>query len=234
VSCVVKIDPAMPTAIIPCRNEAASIVEVIADLRRIGIERIVIGLDPLSTDQTAELAADHGAVVVWAKATGYDSPCISAVDHLRAEQFAGRLLFLDAGNKYEIDSIGELLARADPSADITFGVRDASMRWHQRLGNTGFKAILRARYGQPVLDVSSVRLLSIGLFTELRLEDRQFSLPFQTIVHALASKKTIHYVPIRCRPTRTGTSKVSGSKRNSVKAARQMVTSLLSVPDFPE
>ena len=57
---------------------------------------------------------------------------------------------------------------------------------------------------------------------ELEFEDRQFSLPFQTVLHALARGMTLKYVPIRCTPTRTGASKVSGQWRNSLKAAEQM------------
>ena len=82
--------------------------------------------------------------------------------------------------------------------------------------------------------MSSVRLVPLRVLGELQLVDRQFSLPFQTVVNALALRKTIHYLPIRCVETRTGHSKVSGSKSNSARAALQMAISLLRVPHFKD
>ncbi len=192
----------------------------------------MIGLDPNSSDRTAKIAQEHGAEVVIAPNTGYDSPCLAALDYLRADQYRGEVLFLDAGNKYYMDSIQRFLFEADENADLTWGIRDTAMLWHQKLGNSFFRAVLQIRYKQPVLDISSVRLFSMHLADQLLLEDRQFSLPFQTIVHSLALHKTIHYIPIRCTDSRTGISKVSGSKRNSAKAAKQMLTSLFRVPKF--
>ena len=113
---------------------------------------------------------------------------------------------------------------------MVFGLRDAAMMWHQKLGNALFRAVLFLRFRQHVADISSVRLISMQVLQELQLTDRQFSLPFQTVVNALALGKRIHYVPIRCRDGRTGDSKVSGSLRNSAKAAKQMLVSLRNAP----
>jgi glycosyltransferase involved in cell wall biosynthesis len=221
-----------PVAIVPCRNEAGSIAQVIDELRGIGIPRILIGLDPNSSDGTGAIAKDRGVEVIIAPQTGYDSPCLAALDYLRADHYDGDVMILDAGNKYYMDSIKQFLLEADEKADLTSGIRDTALLWHQKLGNTFFRAVLQIRFGQPVLDISSVRLFSVPLADQLRLEDRQFSLPFQTIVHALALHKTIHYIPIRCTDNRTGVSKVSGSKRNSAKAAKQMLLSLVRIPKF--
>ena len=127
-------------------------------------------------------------------------------------------------------TIGALLGAVDPKADITFGVRDTQLFWHQRLGNLMFSLVLYLRYRHWVQDTSSVRVIPMSFVRRMKYEDRQFSLPFQTVVTGLALKANLQYVNIRCTPTRTGESKVSGSPRNSAKAARQMVRSMLRRP----
>ena len=63
---IIEIDSRPVVAVIPCRDEAASIVAVIEGLRAIGINEIVLGLDPKNTDDTATLAERAGAMVVKA------------------------------------------------------------------------------------------------------------------------------------------------------------------------
>jgi glycosyltransferase involved in cell wall biosynthesis len=219
-----------PVAIIPCRNEQGSIEQLVADLQRIGFAEVIVSVDPNSSDETASLATARGATVVRGASTGYDGPCLAALEYLRNLDYRGDIVFLDAGNKYVIESIGEMLQQSPVDADIVFGLRDSAMMWHQRLGNAAFRTILFLRFRQRVLDISSVRLMSMEVANELQLVDRQFSLPFQTVVNALALGKRIHYVPIRCRDERIGDSKVSGSPRNSAKAAKQMLVSLAKAP----
>jgi hypothetical protein len=216
-------------AVVPCRNEELSIATVLGDLRTIGVRDVIVALDPAGSDATARIAAEHGATVIVAGASGYDAPCLAAIAHLNERHHNGSVLFLDAGNKYVMHTIGAFLEAADPTTDIMFGVRDTQWRWHQRLGNSLFRVAVLVRYRHNLRDVSSVRLARLSVLNQLNLEDRQFSLPFQTVLHALARKMTLCYVPIRCTSSRTGTSKVSGQWRNSAKAAHQMGLSFFRV-----
>jgi glycosyltransferase involved in cell wall biosynthesis len=218
-------------AVVPCQNEAKSIEGLVAGLLRIGVQTVIVSVDPLSSDGTAEVAAAAGAIVVSSTVSGYDGPVLTGVARASATR-ASHVLFLDAGRKYDLDSIGALLAAADPSADMTFGIRDAQQFWHQKLGNNLFKVVLKLRFGGSwVQDVSSVRLIRTEVIPKLQLEDREFSLPFQTVVHALKQGMRIDYFPIRCT-VRVGVSKVSGNKRNSAKAAKQMLLCIAKAPKF--
>jgi glycosyltransferase involved in cell wall biosynthesis len=218
-------------AIVPCQNEAQSIEDLIAGLVRIGVHTVIVSVDPLSIDGTAVLAAAAGAITIASPVTGYDGPVLSGI--ARAMQTpATHILFLDAGRKYDLDSIGAMLITADPLADMTFGIRDTQQFWHQKLGNNLFKVVLKLRFGgRWVQDVSSVRLIRSEVIPRLQLEDREFSLPFQTVVHALKQGMRIDYFPIRCT-VRVGVSKVSGNKRNSAKAAKQMLLCIAKAPKF--
>ena len=166
-----------------------------------------------------------------AQRSGYDGPVHDGLKAL--DEATTHVLFLDAGGKYQLDSIGDLLRDAGPEAPIVYGVRDAQQFWHQRLGNRLFSIMLKVRFGGPwVADVSSVRLIRRDTIAALQLEDRTFSLPFQTTVHALKQGIAIEFLPIRCTTGRIGMSKVSGSHRNSARAAVQMLLSLVKAPDF--
>lgn len=233
VRCVPALDRPRPVAaVVPCRDEAGSIDPLVRGLLGSVVDRVVVGLDPASRDDTHEIAVRAGATVVVSPRSGYDGPCLAAVDRLRADGFDGDVLFLDAGSKYVLESIGALVdARASDGA-LTFGIRDHQTFWHQRLGNWAYRMALLARYRHWARDISSVRVVPIEVLDALRLQDRAFSLPFQTIVHALELGLDIDYVPIRCTAARIGASKVSGSPRNSLRAAVQMARSLMSVPDL--
>jgi hypothetical protein len=224
--------PVEVVALIPCRDEAGSIANVIDELRAIGVARVVVALDPASSDDTIVLAERAGAVVIKAESSGYDGPCLAAIDVLHAEGFDGSVLFLDAGNKYEMASVGALLDRLDSSVDLAFGIRDAQTFWHQRLGNLAYRGALFLRFRHWSKDISSLRVVRMSSLLAMRLEDRRFSLPFQTIVHALVLGLNISYTPIHCTGVRVGESKVSGNPRNSLRAAQQMLRSLRRVPDL--
>lgn len=217
-------------AIVPCRNEAESIGCVLDDLDGIGVARVLVCLDPASSDATDVIATERGATVVRSMSSGYDGPVLAGIAALEADGFVGRVLFLDGGNKYVMSTVGDLLRAVDPAADMTFGVRDTQLFWHQRTGNLLFSGVLFLRYRHWVRDTSSVRVIAMSTLRRLQYEDRQYSLPFQTVVHALALGLTIQYVPIRCTATRTGISKVSGSPRNSARAAREMLRTLIKRP----
>jgi glycosyltransferase involved in cell wall biosynthesis len=218
-------------AVVPCRNEEGSIATLVAELLHIGVAPVVVAIDPQCTDRTADVARASGATVVVCDVSGYDGPVLAGIAQLAA--FDGWVLFLDAGGKYVISTISDLIKSADPTAEMTFGIRDQQTFWHQRIGNTIFMAVLWLRFGRHVVkDVSSVRLIRSDALPRLQLEDRQFSLPFQTLVHGLKQGMRIEYTPIVCTPTRIGVSKVSGSPKNSMKAARQMLLSLWKAPRF--
>jgi hypothetical protein len=216
-------------AIVPSKNEELSIAQVIDELREIGIQRVVVGLDPASNDSTADIAISKNALLARSTASGYDGPCLAALALLRNEGFLGSVLFLDAGNKYVMSTVGQMLDAVEPTADITFGIRDTQQKWHQKVGNLLFRLAVLLRYRHNLLDPSSVRIAKMSVLNELNFEDRQFSLPFQTVLHALSRDKVLRYVPIRCTPARTGLSKVSGEWKNSMRAAQRMFASFFNV-----
>jgi len=71
-------------AVIPALNEAGAIALVLDALPRPLVRRIVV-CDNGSTDGTAEIAADHGAIVVREPRRGYGAACLKALAALDAD-----------------------------------------------------------------------------------------------------------------------------------------------------
>jgi glycosyltransferase involved in cell wall biosynthesis len=93
--------------VIPALNEAESIGLVLASLPRPTIRRAVV-CDNGSSDRTAEIAEEHGAVVVREPRRGYGSACLRALRALDADP-PDVVLFMDADRSDDPDDTAAVL-----------------------------------------------------------------------------------------------------------------------------
>jgi len=91
------------TVVIPCLNEEKGIVEVLARIPRFVDEVIVV--DNNSTDRTAELARDRGALVIHEEMRGYGRAYKTGLMQARGDI----IVTLDGDQSYPPDSISYLL-----------------------------------------------------------------------------------------------------------------------------
>ena len=70
-------DRSVVTVVIPCRNEEESLPGVLAAIPA-GYQRLVV--DNGSTDDTAAVAREHGATVVFESVPGYGSAVHAGID----------------------------------------------------------------------------------------------------------------------------------------------------------
>jgi dolichol-phosphate hexosyltransferase len=91
------------TVVIPCLNEEKGIVEVLSRMPPFVDEVIVVDND--STDRTAELARDHGALVIHEKVRGYGRAYKAGLLHARGDV----IVTLDGDHSYPPDAISYLL-----------------------------------------------------------------------------------------------------------------------------
>ena len=68
--------------IIPAYNEALSIGKVVADIPKdIGVSDILV-VNNASTDDTAKVAAEAGAIVLFEKNKGYGNACLKGMEYI--------------------------------------------------------------------------------------------------------------------------------------------------------
>jgi glycosyltransferase involved in cell wall biosynthesis len=206
--------------VLPCLDEAAALPGVLAALPA-GFRAIVV--DNGSTDGSPRVAAACGAYVVHEPRRGYGAAVHTGLEAATADV----VCFLDADGSLDP---GELAALAAPvrsgEADLAAGRRvptgSGVWPWHARAGNALLAALLRRR-GVLVRDIAPARAVRRTALLELGVADRAFGYPLELLLRAGAAGWRITELPVAYLPRAAGTrSKVSGSVRGTLRAARDM------------
>lgn len=203
--------------VLPCLDEAQALPGVIEALPP-GFRALVV--DNGSRDGTPEVALALGARVVHEARRGYGAAVHAGLEAATSDVVA----FLDADGSLDPAELPGMVALLD-GADLVAGRRRPQGRgawpWHARAGNAAISALLRRR-GVAVHDIAPVRVARRTALLDLGVTDRAFGYPLELLVRAGAAGWRITEVDVGYRPRTGGRSKVSGSVRGTVRAARDM------------
>ncbi|MBN9096819.1 MULTISPECIES: glycosyltransferase family 2 protein [unclassified Pseudonocardia] len=216
----------MIDVILPCLDEAQALPGVLAALPP-GFRGLVV--DNGSTDGTPEVAAALGAVVVHESRRGYGAAVHTGLAAATSEIVA----FVDADGSLDPGQLPAMVELLDPAddqrVDLVAGRRVPVGRgawpWHARAGNVAIAALLRRR-GVPVHDIAPLRVARRQALLDLGITDRAFGYPLELLVRAGAAGWRIREIDVAYRPRTGGRSKVSGSVRGTLRAARDMASVL--------
>jgi glycosyltransferase involved in cell wall biosynthesis len=220
-----------PEIVLPCLDEADALPAVLSELPK-GWPVLVV--DNGSTDATAAVAAAHGARVVCEPHRGYGAAVHAGLLAARAELVA----VLDGDGSLDPAVLAPMAdAVRSGRADLAVGRRVPQTAdawpWHARAGNAVIAALLRRR-GVPVHDIAPIRIGRRECLLELGVADRAFGYPLELLLRAGAAGWRLREVEVAYRPRAGGRSKVSGSVRGTLRAARDMSRLLGSgVPALP-
>lgn len=207
-----------PEIVLPCLDEADALPTVLAGLPP-GWPVLVV--DNGSTDGTAEVARALGARVVTEPRRGYGAAVHAGLEAARGELVA----VLDGDGSLDPAVLPGMAAAVDGGVDLAVGRRvpdgPGVWPWHARAGNAAIAALLRRR-GVPVHDIAPVRVARRAALLRLGVADRAFGYPLELLLRAGAAGWRITEVPVAYGPRAGGRSKVSGSVRGTVRAARDM------------
>lgn len=201
--------------ILPVLNEREALPWVLAGMPA-GYEPIVV--DNGSTDGSGAIARDLGAGVVGEPVRGFGMACYAG---LRAAT-ADIVCFMDADaslDPMELPLVADPVRRGD--ADLVLGARTPTEpgAWpvHARLANR----LLAWRLRLGLRDLGPMRAARREPLLALGLTDRRFGWPLEMVLRASAAGWRIQEVDVRYRP-RSGRSKVTGTVRGTIRAARDM------------
>ena len=204
--------------ILPCRDEAAALPELLA---RVPGEFGVVVVDNGSTDGTAEVAERWGARVVREPRPGYGAAAHAGLLAARGEWVA----VMDGDGSLDPRELLPLLRCVQRgNATMAVGRRRAAARgvwpWHARAGNAAVLWWLRRRTGLRMHDIAPVRVCRREDLLELDVRDRRFGYPVELLVRAQHAGWRLQEIEVTYRPRAAGTrSKVSGSLVGTLRAA---------------
>ena len=205
--------------LLPCLNEAAALPWV---LGRMPAYCRAIVVDNGSTDGSAAIAADLGALVVVAVERGYGAACHAGLLAATAPLVA----VMDADATLDPAELSRLLEPVRSGrADLVVGARrPVSARafpWHLRLANREVARRLRRRTGVRLTDLGPVRVARREALLGLGIRDRRSGYPAETVVRAADAGWRINEIGVDYRPRR-GRSKVTGTPLGVWHAVRDM------------
>ena len=210
-------------AVIPALNEEAVIGKVVCGLPHDLLQQIIV-VDNGSTDDTATVAWEAGAIVATEPERGYGAACAAGV--ALARQLGATIIVLLDGDASDVPS--DLSAILAPvlagDADLVMGsrargsVEPGALPPQQRFGNWLAARILR-RYGLAITDLGPFRAIRADALATLDMHERTYGWSTEMLVKAARAGLRVREVPVSYRKRGGGWSKVGGTIQGSIKAA---------------
>ncbi len=214
--------------IIPALNEAGNIRALVEDVRRVVPAQVIV-VDNGSTDATAAEAEVGGAQVVTEMRRGYGYACQAGVRRA-TELAADVVIFLDGDYSFLPAELPRLLLPIlRQRADLVLGSRwlghiaRGAMPPQQRFGNWLAARLMNGLYGTRVTDLGPYRAIRMPLLLSLGMQEMTYGWPTEMMVKAARRDAAIVETPVSYYPRRAGRSKVSGTLRGTVLAARYIL-----------
>jgi len=208
--------------IMPALNEELAIKKTLLE---IPLDATIVVIDNGSTDNTAEIARENGAIVLHEPRRGYGYACLAGINYLRKLQEPPNIvIFLDSDGADDPQGIKRLLKikTSSNSPDIIMGSRlgqlDAgAMTSHSIIANKFFTRLIRIIYRVKLFDMGPLRIMDFKTLLDINMRDTGYGWTSEMIVKAIRKGYTIGEIPVPYR-VRLGESKISGSVLVSLRA----------------
>ena len=186
-------------AIVPCYNEEAAVSQVVYDLKKAVPDITVYVYDNNSTDRTAAVAAQAGAIVRTETRKGKGNVVRRAFADLDADIY----LLVDGDDTYEAAAAPAMIdALREGPLDHVLGVRRAAAgetayRPGHEAGNRLFNRLVGFLFGEPVSDMlSGYRVFSRRFVKSFPALSREFEIETELTVHTMRLRVPQTEIPV--------------------------------------
>jgi glycosyltransferase involved in cell wall biosynthesis len=194
--------------ILPAKNEAAALRELLPKLRAVQADAEIIVVDDGSSDDTASVCSAHAAQVLR---QAYSMGNGAAIKRGARAATGDVLVFMDADGQHDPGDIDVLISSLGDTYDMAVGARDWSAQAGVGRGvaNAIYNRLASWMTGFRIRDLTSgFRAVRADKFREfLHLLPNGFSYPTTITMAFFRSAYSVLYVPLTVHP-RIGTSHI--------------------------
>ena len=191
--------------LVPCYNEEQTVYEVVSAFKKALPDAAVYVYDNNSTDHTAEIAKQAGAIVRHEYRQGKGNVVRSMFRDIEADCY----VMVDGDNTYPADVVQEMCALVlDGKADMVIGDRLSSTyfaenkrRFHN-FGNDMVRKVINFLWKpkEPILDVmTGLRAFSPLFVKSFPVLSQGFEVETEMTIHALDNNLLIRSIPVQYR-----------------------------------
>ncbi len=223
--------------IIPAYNEEESIAKVLADIPKVLVREVLV-CNNGSTDNTAQIARQHGATVLHESRKGYGSACLKGIEYLKNKPGSDQpqiVVFLDGDYSDHPKEMGSLIKPiVEEDIDLVIGSRAlgklerGAMQPQQIFGNWLATRLISFFYDYHFTDLGPFRAIKFEKLIGLEMNDPDFGWTVEMQVKAAKYKLKCTEVPVSYR-RRVGISKVSGTLKGTLLAGHKILWTIFKL-----
>ena len=214
-------------ALVPCYNEAVTIAKVCDDFKKFLPEATVYVYDNNSSDNTAEIAREHGAVVKLEPRQGKGNVVRQMLRDINADCY----VMVDGDDTYPIEQVRDVIAPIlNDEADHVVGDRLSNgtyaaenKRAGHGFGNDLVRWLIKVLYGFEYMDVmTGYRAFNREFAKTLPVLSPGFEIETELSIHAVDKNWRIAQVPIDYRDRPEGSESKLDTVSDGVKVLRMI------------
>ncbi|HET9625631.1 MAG TPA: hypothetical protein VFP84_29895 [Kofleriaceae bacterium] len=174
--------PPLIDVVVPARDHASSLGALLRDLPHRAIRSVVV-VDRASTDRSAEIARDAGALVLREPTGGYGAACLRAQAHFSAlPRTPDLVVFVPGDRPAAAPAIGELVAPlVDGGIELVLGCEPGRRQLREKLVTGLIDTVYRHRWS----GVGPVRAMRFPALIALGMSDRGDGWDVEMLVRAV-------------------------------------------------
>jgi len=213
--------------LVPCYNEAKTIHKVVTDFKAALPEAVVYVYDNNSTDGTAEIAEEAGAIVRYEHQQGKGNVIRRMFSEVNAECY----LMVDGDDTYPAEHAREMVSRVlERKVDMVVGDRlsstyfEENKRMFHNFGNALVRKLINKLFNNDIKDIlTGYRAFSYRFVKTFPVLSKGFEIETEMTIHAADKNLFVENVIINYRDRPTG----SESKLNTYSDGVKVLNTIL-------
>lgn len=188
--------------LLPCYNEEVTIGKVVRDFKTALPDASVYVYDNNSTDRTAEIAADAGAIVKQEPRQGKGNVIRAMFEDIDADVY----IMADGDDTYPADAAPSMVAKVLEGYDMVIGDRLSSTYFQENkrpfhnFGNRLVRGSINVLFGSHVTDImTGYRAFSFAFVKTYPVLSRGFEVETEMTIHSLNNNLRLYEMPIQYR-----------------------------------